>query len=582
MNSKFDESKLETQVLFFTGKGGVGKTSIACASAINLSKQGKKILLVSTDPASNLQDVFETEINEDISVSKIYPNLSLINLDPKRAAELYRERAVAPYRGVLPKTAIENMLEQLSGSCTTEIASFNQFTDLLTDADMRDTYDHIIFDTAPTGHTLRMLQLPSAWSSFIETSTHGASCLGQLSGLEKDKSKYFDAVDILTNPDETTLVLVSRPEKTALIESSRASQELHDIGMKSQMLIINGIVPFLEDNHMQELRLNQHEILLEFEMFLDLMQIYEVDLKPKSIYTAKTLERLFNGNHDYEAVLETEVVSALMLKDLVDSIEEEDKRVIFTMGKGGVGKTTVASALALELSQRGHSVILTTTDPANHLQYSISENDNLKVIAIDEKNVLEAYRKEVLDAAQNLSNNADLDYIEEDLRSPCTQEIAVFKEFAKIVDRSDDAIVIIDTAPTGHTLLLFESSESHHQEMKRNFVETENEVSRLIPKLRDSQQTEVIIVTLPEATPFYEAQRLEEDLNRAQILCNWWVINNSIINQENISAFLQSKQNDEVQWIQKIVSKPDRKVAIVGKMNKEINSKTIKELTNGK
>lgn len=581
----YTENVIDTKYTFFTGKGGVGKTSIACASAINLAKKGKKVLLISTDPASNLQDVFGIELSSTAKQSRDYDNLYLINLDPEQAAEEYRKSTIEPYVGLLPEEALENMTEQLSGSCTTEIAAFNEFTDILTDKSISDNYDSIIFDTAPTGHTLRMLQLPSAWNSFIEESTHGASCLGQLSGLEDDKEKYSHSVDILCNPEETKLVLVSRPETTPILEAERASKELFDIGIKKQTLVINGILEDdSEDIIAEAIVQKQKQALNGMSEYLKSMDLFKVNLKPTSIHHSKSLEQLFNDIDKEFVETENQMDSNNTLLNLVDDIESNNKKIVFTMGKGGVGKTTIASAIALELSKRGNKVTLTTTDPANHLKYVIKNHDNLTIEEIDEDTVLQKYKDEVISEAKKSISDADLDYIEEDLRSPCTQEIATFKAFAEIVDKSDNEIVIIDTAPTGHTLLLLDSTESYHKELERSSSDTQNAISKLLPKILDEKHTEVVIVTLPEATPYYEADRLEKDLKRANIFSKWWVVNSSIVNYNELkSKFLISKRNNEINWINTIHENENRSVAVVNWITEEMNEIELKGLLkNGK
>lgn len=230
-----------TRYLFFTGKGGVGKTSISCATAIGLADRGRRVLLVSTDPASNLDEVLGVGLGSSPTTILGVPNLEAMNLDPEVAAQEYRDRMVGPYRGVLPDATVRSMEEQLSGSCTMEIAAFDEFSRLLGDPTCTAAYDHVIFDTAPTGHTLRLLSLPHAWTSFLETNTTGTSCLGPLSGLKEQQSLYEASVRTLADPELTTLVLVSRPEVSALREAERSSAELRELGVSNQRLIVNGV-----------------------------------------------------------------------------------------------------------------------------------------------------------------------------------------------------------------------------------------------------------------------------------------------------------------------------------------------------
>ncbi len=551
--NKFNPEKIKlTKYLFYTGKGGVGKTSIACATAVALADSGKHIMLISTDPASNLQDVFGTELDNKGKPMKEVPNLVVANLDPIKAAAEYRESVIAPYRGLLPESAINNMEEQLSGSCTVEIAAFNEFSKFITDEKVKKEYDHIIFDTAPTGHTLRMLQLPSAWSNFISESTHGASCLGQLSGLEDKKGIYKDAVTTLTDKDTTTLILVSRPEETPLKEAERASSELSDIGVNNQMIIINGVLDTFDDDISSSFYHKQQEALANMPVSLNVITQYIIPLRPYNITGIENVRGLLT---EVSYKLNTVVLEANIIQSMEDVIEDlyrSEKKVIFTMGKGGVGKTTIAAAIASGLAARGKKVHLTTTDPAAHLKYVISESKDITMSSIDEKAELKRYQEEILTKARETMTEADIAYIEEDLRSPCTQEIAVFRAFAEIVDKAEDQIVVIDTAPTGHTLLLLDSTQSYHKEIQRSQGNTPDSVKRLLPRLRNSKETEVIIVSLAEATPVYEALRLEEDLQRAQIATKWWVINSSLFQSKTSNKILAAKANNEIEWINKV------------------------------
>jgi arsenite-transporting ATPase len=570
-----------TKYLFFTGKGGVGKTSLASSIAVNLADSGKNIMLVSTDPASNLQDVFETELdNKGVKIKEI-PNLTVANFEPEASAAEYKESVVGPFRGKLPDVVIENMEEQLSGSCTVEIASFNEFTNFIADDEVTEKYDHVIFDTAPTGHTLRMLQLPSAWTDFISKSTHGASCLGQLSGLDDKKEIYKKAVDNLADGKQTTLILVS---------TERTSSELQELGINNQIQIINGVLKEYDDELSTLIFNKQDEVMSNLPEGLKSLETYILALKPFNVTGIDKLRAFLNGaevkngaasNKETQNTTGLDFKNTATLEKVVDDLYNSDKKVIFTMGKGGVGKTTIAATIALALAEKGKKVHLTTTDPAAHLKYVIDESQGITMSYIDEVKELEKYRKEVIaKAKESNASQDDIDYIEEDLRSPCTQEIAVFRAFAEIVDRSEDEIVVIDTAPTGHTVLLLESTESYNKEIMRTKGETPDSVKKLLPKLKDDKLTEVLIISLAEATPFYEAMRLQEDLNRAGIFSKWWIINSSFYATDTSNNILKAKAENETQWIKEISETSGGNIALIKWVPEELKGQGLKNLLN--
>lgn len=573
------QKQVYTKYLFYTGKGGVGKTSVACATAVTLADSGKKVLLISTDPASNLQDVFETELNgKGVPIAAV-PNLVVANLNPIQSAAEYREIVIAPYRGKLPDVVLKNMEEQLSGSCTVEIAAFNEFSNFITDDSLAKEYDHIVFDTAPTGHTLRMLQLPSAWSNFISENTHGASCLGQLSGLEDRKQIYKQAVSTLADKTMTTLMLVSRPDNAPLKEADRASSELRELGIENQLLIINGILLTSDDEVSKKLFDKQQKALSDMPNRLKKIPVVQIPLRAYNIMGLENIRSFLSDDH---YVIKSEKIASDYiphLKDVIEDVYNTSKKVIFTMGKGGVGKTTVAAAIALGLAQKGVKVHLTTTDPAAHLKNVIDEQPNISMSHIDEHEVLEKYKETVLKKArENNMSDDDIAYIEEDLRSPCTQEIAVFRAFADIVDRAEKEVVVIDTAPTGHTLLLLDSTQSYHKEVQRTMGDTPESVKKLLPKLRSADETEVVILTLAETTPVFEAMRLEEDLHRAGIHSKWWVINSSLYATDTKNRMLKAKASNEIEWINKVATHADGNFAVIKWSSEDIKGNKLLEL----
>ncbi|WML26813.1 arsenical pump-driving ATPase [Neobacillus sp. OS1-33] len=567
VNSKF---------LFLTGKGGVGKTSTACATAVALADEGKKVLLVSTDPASNLEDVLEVGLTNTPMPIQSVPNLFACNLDPEEAAKAYRDRIIGPYRGKLPDAVVATMEEQLSGACTVEIAAFDEFTNLLADPNVVSAYEHIIFDTAPTGHTLRLLQLPTAWSGFLEENTHGASCLGPLSGLSEKKQIYSLTMDALSDSTKTTLILVARPDESSLLEANRASKELKEIGISNQALIINGLLQsYLPDDKVSSAFYERQRNALK-QMPNDLKQVVTFSL-PFVSYSLTGIQNLRFLFKQYtmppkEPEIEGEIRSLPGLNKVIEDFSLNNTRVIFTMGKGGVGKTTLASAIAVGLVEKGHIVHLTTTDPAAHLEYVFQNsklNDRLTISRINPKEEVEAYKAEVLSKVTNELDEEALAYIEEDLNSPCTEEIAVFRAFAEVVARSKDEIVVIDTAPTGHTLLLLDAAQSYHKDLARSTGEIPESVKTLLPRLRNPKETSVVIVTLAEATPVLEASRLQEDLKRADITPKWWVINQSLYAAETKDPVLRGRAEFEKSWIKKVTTELAERCAIVPLMSEE-------------
>ncbi|MCF6387571.1 arsenical pump-driving ATPase [Mycobacterium sp. MBM] len=555
--------------LFFTGKGGVGKTSIACAAAIRLAGLGKRVLLVSTDPASNVGQVFGLTIGNTITPIAAVDGLSALEINPDQAAEAYRERIIGPVRGLLPEQELQAITEQLSGSCTTEIASFNEFTELLTDSDGPMTqFDHVLFDTAPTGHTIRLLQLPGSWTDFLDEGKGDASCLGPLSGLEKQRALYAGAVAALADPHRTRLVLVARAQRATLTEITRTHRELAAIGLTHQYVVINGVLPAAAaagDPLAEAIYTREQQAIAALPDELCSLPTDQVELKTTNIVGLHALASLFDTSpgmsSDVEEVPALDVIGA-PLSALVDELAKGEHGLILCMGKGGVGKTTIAAAIAVALADRGHPVHLTTTDPAGHLTDTLHGTlDNLQVSSIDPAEATRAYREHVLATKGAALDDQGRMMLEEDLRSPCTEEVAVFQAFSRVIAESRRRFVVVDTAPTGHTLLLLDATGSYHREVARQLGD--RHFTTPLMRLQDPGLTKVIIVTLAETTPVLEAAGLARELERAHIRPWAWVVNNSLAAARPASPLLRRRAIAEVAEIDKVSADQAGRVAVV-------------------
>jgi arsenite-transporting ATPase len=552
--------------LFFTGKGGVGKTSLACATAVYLADAGKRVLLVSTDPASNVGQVFGIGIGNTITRISTVENLFALEIDPQAAAQEYRDRIVGPVRGVLPDAVVKSIEEQLSGACTTEIAAFDEFTGLLTDANQLEQFDHIIFDTAPTGHTIRLLQLPGAWSGFLDNNPDGASCLGPLAGLEKQRQRYSDAVAVLADSRRTRLVLVARAQRSTLQEAARTSEELAHIGLTHQYLVVNGCMPESETNDSVALAIFRREqnALADMPEALRKLPLDKRSLLPFNLVGVEALRALLS---DFPvtslSVTAHRDVELPALSTLIDEFEKAGHGLIMLMGKGGVGKTTMAAAIAVELAARGHAVQLTTSDPAAHLAETLQgELANLTLSRIDPRAETERYRQHVLDTQGKNLDAQGRALLEEDLRSPCTEEIAVFQAFSRAIREANHAFVVMDTAPTGHTLLLLDATGAYHREVARNMKDKTHFTTPMM-QLQNQRHTRILIVTLAETTPVLEAANLQQDLRRAGIEPWAWIVNQSLAATHPASPLLAQRAAHEWAQLEEVQQQYAQRIAVV-------------------
>ena len=339
--------------------------------AVALADAGRRVLLVSTDPASNLSDVFEMTTGEHPIAVPGVPRLEIMDLDPHEAADDYRARVVGPYRGVLPDAEVAALEEKLAGACTVEVAAFDAFARLLATPTVLGRYDHVVFDTAPTGHTLRLLSLPAAWSDYLGANPDATSCLGPLAGLQDDRPIY-------AAPSTRSRIRRRRPSCWSYVQTEAPSQSLQPPhraacarhraphtcrqrrahrasgGRRRGQRLCLGATP------------GASRAGLRRWPSTALLRALEPDrhgrrraLRADSERHRRSHPRLVDAGLGLRTTAGT-------LSDLVDEIEGAGRGAVLVTGKGGVGKTTVAGLIAVELARRGRPVHLSTTDPAGH------------------------------------------------------------------------------------------------------------------------------------------------------------------------------------------------------------------------
>lgn len=557
---------MKTKFIFFSGKGGVGKTSMACTTAVYNADKGLKTLIVTTDPASNLSDVFEQEIGHKITKIDNIENLYAMEINPDEATREYKERSLAPMRDLFDEELIRIAEEQLSGPCTEEMASFDRFIDFMEE----ETYEVIVFDTAPTGHTIRLLELPVDWSRHIEEASKGSgqTCMGPVALIEDSKQKYDDAIRKLRDIKQTEFIFVMQPEQTSLEETLRSSKELERLDIKTSQIIINGLIPedeavnpfFKQRFNMQRIYTEKAKETFSQVPIINTMELLDTELKGVPMFRLCS-EKLFKKTQEVPNI------------DKLLYPKKGGRKNIFFSGKGGVGKTSLACITAVQTANKGFKTLLITTDPAAHIGNvldkpvteevtGIEDVNNLFAVKIDAKIATEEYKKNILEDAKGKFNEITVMAMEEELNSPCTEEMAAFQKFIEYASSEEFEVVVFDTAPTGHTLRLLElpMNWSNQIQMKAGVDAQISEQDRLqkerfdrvIEMMKDIDKTTFAFVMYPEKTPVVEAFRASQELATLGIQTQLAVANLVIPEEQAVTPFFKNRRSMQLNYLNEI------------------------------
>jgi arsenite-transporting ATPase len=606
---------MSTKYIFFSGKGGVGKTSMACTHAVRLAEKGNKTLIVTTDPASNLADVFEQSIGHQVTPIQGLPNLWAMEIDSDRATQEYIDRAMAPIRAAFPTQIVQVMEEQMSGPCTAEVAAFDRFTDFLeAPADTASAFDVVIFDTAPTGHTIRLLELPAEWSQSIDLASAGSgqTCLGPAAAIQDAKHKYERALSAMRESGQTTFIFVLHPEAISIKETRRAIDELSKLGIHNYRLIVNGIIPpegaqnslFASRAAMQARYLTQIDKDLPYptqRMNLlagEIKGIQRLSQVAQIFFDGKSADETFVA----ENIEKQTAAMATPIKDVRMRLQPNGhRRTVFFAGKGGVGKTVASCITAVWLAQQGHKTLLLTTDPAAHLGdvldtpvgdeiAPVAGQPNLWAVKIDPKAAAETYKARILeDARQRGRPESAIATMEEELNSPCTEEMAAFDKFIEYASQDQWRAVVFDTAPTGHTLRMLELPVDWSKQLDiKVFASVDSTAaddiakqrfSKVIEMMRDPEQSTFAFVMYPEATPIIEAWRAAQELGTVGIQPGLVVANMVIPPQQADTTFTHARRTMQEKYLNEISERFGLPVAQIPLLPQEIKGlKMLAEL----
>jgi len=605
---------LKARYLFFGGKGGVGKTTAASATALyllNQLKRNESILLFSTDPAHSLSDSLDVRIgNRLVEVKQLRgARLFAYEMDASLALERFRDAngkvlAEIAERGTLLDEQDINELLSLSLPGLDEVMSLFELSEL----DREGKYAHIVVDTAPSGHTSRLLRLPEVFERMVRAMdlmgekhryivAHFARrrvVADEVDVFLSDLSKRIEAVRaVLHDQDQTSFTLVTIPEAMGVLETQRYLELLTEQGVPVQDLIVNRV----EQEHggcayCRARARTQRPWIKRITSTFRNLRIHYVPLQPKEVRGIDDLKKI--GKLIWADEFEPRM-TRIKNPDLksVSSVARspfrlEARKIVIFGGKGGVGKTTAAAAYALALAKANpdEKLLIFSTDPAHSLSDSFDEQGlpNLDTMEIDPgkwfEELKQRYRSWTDELFASLSGGSrmeikfDREAMRElvELTPPGIDEIAALGTISDLLDLERYQILILDTAPTGHLirflelpqvalswirtfikLLLKYKDVMRANEVAEELVALSKSIKKVIALFTDPERCEFVGVAIPERMSLEETADLAKSLEKLKVPLKRLLINGVV--PENDCKFCRTRRKMQEQVISEFEKK---------------------------
>ena len=621
----------DLRFIFFGGKGGVGKTTAAVASALVLAEQypNKRILLVSTDPAHSVGDSLDQQIGDTAALVQGTANLFAREVDTERLLAEFRSKN-GPILAKIADRGTYFEKEDIRSFLDLSLPGMDEFMAILELMELVKTqqYDVIILDTAPTGHTIRLLELPGLlqqWVSILDlmmekhrylsvTFSRGPyrpdQCDQWLETMTRDAKR---TEQLLQDAAATEFVVVTIPEEMAVAESERLVAALVRLRIPVRNLVVNHVLE--QDFLCPSCQQRQAEQVLSLERIrlafagLHLLKLPQLPYEVRGVEQLRRFTGSLTGTHPAAVERCAKTVSTETPEVPWRGLTLPAVRLVLIGGKGGVGKSSVAAATALELASRypQRKTLVFSTDPAHSLSDSFGQKigagitpiegtRNLYAQEIDAPKLLADFKRQCQEAIDEIVNSFEsgggmkVEFDQEvmqrlfDLSPPGIDEVIALIEVMELMEERQFDTFVLDTAPTGHLIRFLEMPDIARDwliaAMKmllkyRSFaglgdiaglvMKYSKQVRKLRKQLLDADCTEIIVVTIPEAMGVVEMKRLLQALGGFKIACRQIVIN--MVTPANDCSFCSMKREEEQRTIREVIARcPDYRVACVPRL----------------